>query len=653
MTTIPTSSRLLPEYQQLTGAISYLALFAAVGGTALPLVFGLRTFAIVSLYATVPILVASTAYFATSRSYGIEDNLLHPFSWYNTKIFFACYFVLHGAAILLLTTTDVRPFSYYALVSLIAVVILFQILQSDLERSHVHAILAQTSALLLSLIWSVSLKYHYFFGRTDVFPQHQFVLSLLEANTVTSTFGSYEPFPLFHLFIAFQTMVLDNGVDPLTLFFITTGLLFALVPIVIYALARRFEFSERLSLVAALSVCFNPFVILYGMYALPRSVTSFLVPFCLLLLVINTRRASILYVGLLVGIAAYHTVTLPFIFVIICCWYLVERFVSLTTTQDEPYAPVVATWQVVAVPVIQVAYWVGTGSDIISRLAGLAFERTNMTTERDGADLASQFITAPYSELLNYLIFGLIIFFVLLAVFQSHRVSHLSQRGKTVLLTALLLATVSVPGPALLVGSISDITPDMLFRFGQYTYPFIMIAFAVGVVSAIKTPIPVGGRRLKIAVVLVLVFSSAFLAVSNDFVASDNPLAEREDNYSFHLSESEVTSFQAVTGYAGGAVTGDYIACRYIDYPGNGNCDIIQADFIGERLHFPADSVFILRTGELERRPLSVFPTSEPVSDPPYSNNRESLSRDSAAWNELLDHNRVYDSTEVTAYRNR
>lgn len=632
-------------------AIPYIAIVAAIGGTTLPLVFGLDTFAIVSLYATIPIFVAAAIYFATGHAYEIDERLFDSISANTVKLFVTCYCLLLGGSMLVVAASEVRPLSYYLLVSLTAVVILLQILHSNLRRSHVALILLQVSVLLLSILWSVSLNYHYFFGRTDVFPHDLFMTSLLNANTVTSTFGSYEPFPLFHIFIAFQEMALGGAVEPLTLFFITSGALFSLLPGVMYVLSRRFAFSRRVSLIAALSMVFNPFVILYGMYALPRSVTSFLVPFCLLVLLIGDRRASVLYVGLLVGIAAYHTVSLPFIFVIICCWYVVERLVARTNRHDKLYSPVVDTWELLAIPVIQLVYWGATGSDIIPRLVGLALEQTTITTGRESTDLAAQFITAPYSELLNYLIFGLIVFFVLFAVIQSHRVTDLSSEQHAALLSALLLATVSVPGPALLVGAVSNITPDMLFRFGQYTYPFVMIAFAVGVISLGNTSMPVGGRTFKLAVVVLLVFSAAFLAVSNDFVASDNPLADREDTYSFHLTESEATGFGTIAGYSQQAVTGDYVACRYINNPIYGNCEIIQADFLNDRLHLPADSVFILRTGELERRPLSVFPTSEPVDEPPYSNNRESLSADSTAWSELTEHNRVYDSTEVTAYR--
>ena len=651
MSTPPTTHQLLPPYRQLTRLVPYVAVVAAVCGTALPLLVGLDTFAIVSLYATVPILVASVSYFVTNGSLPTDQSVAHPLSWLGMKLFVTLYFVVHATAVLLASTAAVRPFTYYGLVALAATLVLFQILRSDLDGSHVAAILLQTSLLLLGVIWSVTLKYDYFFGRTDVFPHHAFITDLLSTNAVTAAFEAYQPFPLWHLFVGFQAMVFDA--DPLTLSYLTTGLLFGLVPIATYALTRRFLFSKRIALVAALGVCFNPFVILYGMYSIPRSVTSFLTVFCLLVLLIEGRRAAALYLGLLVGIAVYHTVSLPFVFVVVGCWFVAERIVAATADLPDGSPPAIALWQLLAIPVIQAGYWLASGSGIVSRLVGLLVGGTTFSAGSDGATLASQFVGAPIQELINYLAFGLIIFFVLMAVTRGHTALDLSQRGKALLLAALALATVSVPGPALLIGAVSDVTPDMMFRFGQYTFPIISIALAVGIVSTLRTRCPIGGRRARTAVVLLLVFSAAFLAVSNDFVASDNPLAEREDAYSFHLSEAEITSLTTLGEGSGGAVTSDYVACRYLNNPGTGDCGIIQADLADGQLHFPAESVFVLRTGELERRPLSVFPTSEPVAEPPYSNNRDSVPATAGLWEELPDRNKVYDSSEVSGYAAR
>lgn len=639
-------------YRHLSRLLPYLAPVLAVCGTAAPFLLGLRTFAIVSLYASVPIVVASGVYFGTNRLGESEHWAGTTLSLSGLKLTVIAYLLLHAGALVVLAGSAVRPFAYYGLVSLTAVVILFQILHSPLERRDVSVILVETGVLLTSVLWSVTLNYHYYFGRTDVFPHHRFVQSLLETHHVTGAFGAYQPFPLWHVLVGFQTMLFGEAFEPLTLFFLTTGVVYALAPPVVYRVSRRFGFSRMVSLVGALGLCLNPFVLLYGMYAIPRSVTSFLLLFCALLLLTEGTRASVLYVGLLLGIAMYHTVSLPFVFVVFGCYYVVERLLRWGR-ELETDGPVVTTWQLLAIPFVQLAYWQLTSSHLISRIVAMATSNSTYRDEVAQNSITTQFIEEPFHELVNYLPFGLILLFVLFGVMQSDRVSKLSMRNRVVLLTGLLLVGVSVPGPALLVSVFSDLTADMIFRFGQYSYPFVAISFAVGVVAAVRTRLSIGSHEVMVAVVLLLVGSTVFLGVSNDFVASDNPLSERDDFYTFYLTEPEVNGFHTIAERSETPVTGDYITCRYVDNLAPGDCEIIQADPSEGRLHFPPDSVFVLRTAELEDRPLSIYPTEEPVSAPPYSNNRESLGREDPVWDGLERQNRLYDSSELTAYRER
>jgi len=646
---VPSTGR-LPPYRRISGAIPYVAPVAAVAGTLLTVLLGLYSLTVISLYATVPVLVASAGYFVADDSLDITAPTTRELSQAGLELSVALYFAVYGLAILLVAVNDVRPMAFYALVGVLAVLVLAQILWTALSPFRVALTLAETSGLLLGVLWSVTLKYHYFFARTDVFVHHSVVEGLVNSHRVTAAFGSYQPFPLWHVYMGFQTMLFEGRLGPLKLSFVVTGLLFLAAPPAVYALARRFHFTRRVSLVAALGTCLNPFVILYGMYSIPRSVTSLFVPFCLLLLFVEDRRASALYVCFLVGIAAYHTVSLPFVFLTVGCYFAAERLLSLPGQGETGEStPVVAPWAVAAIPVIQFAYWLVAAPDLIARLAGIA--AGGSSGGETGGATATPFIEAPYHELVNYLPFGLIVLFVLFGVVQSGKLTTLSRRSKGLLLSALVITTVSVPGPALLVSLVSGITADMAFRIGQYTYPLEMIGFAVGVVAAVKSGPSVGWRRVSTAVVLLLVFSMAFLAVSNDFVASDNPVTERSDFYNFYLDDAETTSFETIATRTETPVTSDYVTCRYLNNPGPGDCAIIQADQERGRLFSAPDSVVVVRTGELRDRPLSIYPTSEPVADPPYSNNRDSLSRQSAVWDDLDTHSRVYDSAAVSGYR--
>lgn len=608
---------------------------------------GLRGIAIVSLYATVPALAASAAYFTSDSS--IDKTATRTvFSSVQMKITVTLFLVLQSISILLIATTAVRPISYYLLVALSGLVILVQILWLELSIARIRLFLLEISVLILNIIWSVTLNYYYFFGRTDVFPHHLSVEILLETHYVTATFGEYEAFPLWHIFVGFQTLLFDRAIDPLTLFFVTTGILFAVAIPSIYALSRRFSLSREISLIAALSMCLHPWVILYGMYSIPRSVTSILFALCLLLLARNEARSSILFVFLLIAIAIYHTVSLPFIFVTVGVYFVIERFLVL---ESRPASYVVSSWELGSIPIVQLLYWAIAEPRLIGRILETATVTGSIGGGSEGGNLTDELIAMPYHELVNYLPFGILLLFVLFAVLHGHRVMQLSNRAKSLLLTALLLTVVSFPGPALLISFVTGLTADNIIRFGQYTYPLITISVGVGIIVVNRARFRFGSQNAKMAVLLFLFVSSGFLAVSNDFTASDNPAVEREF-YNFYLSESEVEGFDTIAARSQSEVMGDYVTCRYLDNPGREECNIIQADPVAEELHYLPGNVLVLRKGELEERPLSLYPTSEPVDEPPYSNHRDYFSKESGVWDDLSTKHKVYDSDDVSAYAN-
>jgi len=638
------------DYENIAGAVAYLAPLAAACGTIGVYLAGLPTFAVVSLYATVPIVIASTAALAVDHISSVREAVfVRSLTPAGLRLTVAGYLVLHGLSLVAASTGVVRPYIYYGLVALTAAVILFQVFHTDLTRNRIAVFLAESAGLLTTLLWSVTLKYAYFFGRTDVFPHHSFVDSLLATGHVTAAFGEYQGFPLWHILVGFQQQLYNGVADTLAVFFVTTGVVYALATVGIYALARRFALSKTVALVSALGMCAMPFVLLYGMYSIPRSITAVLFLFSLIALLLDDRRGTLVFFGFVVGTAAYHTVTLPFVFVILGTYYAAERLLGAGSHTDGSSSYVVSTGVLLAVPIIQVLYWAIVNPALINRLIDIA-TGSGYGIARGTGGLAAQFIESPLRELANYAPFGLLLLFIVFAVIRSAGTGRLSRRGESVLLTTLLLIILSFPGPALLVSAVTSLTADNVIRFAQYTYPFIVLAFGVGVVAAIRVGTAVGGRRIAMTVVLLLACTTVFMAVSNDFVASDNPAVERDDFYTYHLSGSEVTSIGTITESAGGSVTGDYVACRYINYPGNGDCGIIQADPIDGELHAAEDSVFLLREGELAKRPLSVFPTNDRVEDPPYSNSRDSVGASSPVWNGLDDRHRVYDSGTVSAY---
>ncbi|QSX00040.1 hypothetical protein [Haloterrigena alkaliphila] len=556
----------------------------------------------------------------------------------------ALFLVLQGVSVLLLARTAVRPITYYAVAAAMVAVIVIQVLRLDLTRSRVSAILLEIAALMANLIWSVTLNYHYYFGRTDVFGHESSIQSLLDVHHVTGAFGEYEAFPLWHVLIASEAMLFDGGADTLFLAFLTSGIAFMVLIATVYLLARRFGFTKDVSLLAALLMCLQPFVIFSGMYAIPRSIASVLFVVSLLALVRTGWRYAVLFLGFAVAIAVYHTVTIPFIIATLSVYYVIERYLP-SMTNDQEY--VVRPAHLFALAGIQLGYWLIAAPNILARVVTVLQESLIAGIGGGGqteTEAASEFISMPFHELANYVPFSFLLLFILYGVIRGPAVSRISFRGKVVLLTSLALSAVSFPGPLLLVGEQLNI-----LRFSLYTAPFIAIGAAVGVVAALRTEFRYGTSDLKVGLVVVLLLTSGFVAVSNDFVASDNPLVEREF-YTHYFTEAEVESFDAVGEAAGDDVMSDYVTCRYYSSSPTGECNIIQADPETGDVHFEGQDLLLVREGELADRPLQFYATDEYVEDPAYYESLEYADQDSPVWDGRSSSDRVYDSEGVSVY---
>lgn len=636
------------EYRSIARLCAYLFPIVAIVGTAAPLIIGEHSLAIVATYASIPAMIVAAAYFS-QRGHENVFELPREQIGSTTKFKFTVivFVLVHSGSVLLLTATAVRPIAYYGLTAVMGGVILFQILRFALTRSKIVLILSEIAILLATSIWSVTFNYHYFFGRTDVFPFHWTVEILLETNRVTADFGEYEPFPLWHILIATESLLFDGRIPHLELFFLTSGLVFMVLVPTVYVLARRLSFSPQLALLGSLFTAFHPFVVFYGMYAIPRSVASFLFALLLLTMIMRGLRGFLLFLTIVLAIVVYHTVSIPFIVSCLLVYALVER--SLAGKPTGGY--LVSFYHFVAIGVIQLLYWWMMAPEILQRVIAAVDYSSGDAGDPDAEipvtdpDLISQ----PFHELANYVAFGFILFFVLYAVVRGVNHVKMSHLGKSVLLTALVLSAVSFPGPPVLISMVIDVTSSNILRFSHYSYPFIGIATAVGFMALYRTRFPVGGHQLKLGLLIFLFLTTGFLGVSNDFVASDNPVIEREF-YTYYLEESEEHGFKTVGELSESPVVADYITCRYLDHSPVGECQIIQVNPAAGELYLPEDEVLLLRHHELGDRGLSVYPTPEYVYSPRYHDATEYVPYESPVWDDLQAEHKIYNSNTVSAY---
>lgn len=602
---------------------------------------GLRSFAILGLYVAVPSILAPVLY-----RYGsdIETTAAGTRNRHIHKLLLSGYLALTAVSIVLLATSPVRPYSYYLVVAALAVVVLAQIVQYSAETSR-WPILAQIVLLYLNLVWGVTLKYNYFLGRTDIFGHVYSVQRILETGAIPSQLGFYQSFPLWHVLGATEALLAGGQLAPRTTLFVLSGLLYALVPVGVYVVAKRLFDSVRIALAAGLFTCLDATVMHNGMYSLPRGTAAVLFVFMLLTLVQGDKRSIALFGLFALAVAAYHPVSLPFMFVVLLFFYLFRQHGVPSLNGEIVSRGLGATYSLLALIVlVQAAYWLFFAESLVEHLLRVLFLEGTPSQVNPGV------VDEPLRELANYIHYSALLVFVFTGVLVglfSHRAS-----GKThaTLLTALVLVGFSFPGPHLLLEQLAG--SFNIHRFSQYAFPFINMAAGYGLITVIRgvgAPRITGETVTVIALVVFVVFSMA--TVSNDFVASDNPAVERQF-YTNYLSEAEERSMQTVAGVATGNVSSDYAASRYYDASPHANQSrILGVSLEGDQLFFGSQNDLVLiREGELRQRPLQVWMTDNYRAGG-YFGELGYIDRDAAVWSDLQVANKVYGSGSVGVYQ--
>jgi hypothetical protein len=271
----------------------------------------------------------------------------------------------------------------------------------------------------------------------------------------------------------------------------------------------------------------------------------------------------------------------------------------------------------------------------------------NIANEAPTGVLTSS-ILVPLNEVANYVQYSPLLLLLLLGAFfllGSNKWCRLTIFS----LVAIVLAFVSFPGPALLVNKLAR--NFQIGRFEDYAFIFITLAAATGLAALYYK-----SRRNVSKVVVIALFSVLVLAsVSNDFVASDNPLVKR-NFYTYYFEESEFTSFNTVASNAAGLVMSDYLPTRYLGYSSyNATAQILQIDpfnMVFVVNNSSSNDLILIRQGELEKRPLQLYPVTDGkyVPSPSWSGALEYYDKDARVFRTLDSYDKVYASNTVSAY---
>lgn len=619
---------------QITEKIFILLLIVfAVLGTVCPLLLKQFNLVLLSTYLSIPMISAAAIWIAIRNKDSEAFHVSENFNWILILIFLVCTL----CSIFILYFSPVRTVYYYILTAVMGVLILAQILYSDdLDKKQSRIILLQIILLFLNIIWGVTLKYYFFIGRTDGLFHSWVIESLLREGHISQAFDIYNAFPLWHILCSCIYQIADLSVIPAKVMFIANGLIYGFLVLVLYSAASRI-FNIKIALISSLLLCFNTDAIFYGMYSIPRSVIFFLEGlFIILLLQKKTVLNTLLCIFVIVGLILYHTASTPFIILILTLFYVLQMLYSIDYKDRFIHFNFI-----LLIFILTVTYWMYAGVQVFNSVTG------SLLGEASTVTLTKSIVVTPLSELFNYLQYSPLLIFVILGVLWGLRTSELNPASKVFLIVSLLLVPVTFPGPALLLNKLAG--NFNLSRFGEYSFLFICIAGAAGIYvlfCRLK-------RNYRISA-LILFFVMAFLAVSNDFVASDNPLVKRPF-YTYYLSEQEVTSFKTAVNITNGFVTSDYITCRYYESSEYADQDhILEVDRQNQKfLRRSSSDSILIRKSELAKRPLKLFtsPNGTFLLNPSLGDTLDYYNSDSPVWSTLNQYNTVYDSGAIQLYQ--
>lgn len=459
----------------------------------------------------------------------------------------ATYLILFAIATLLITLNPIRPVAYFILITVIYITIALQVTQSSSSNLVRWTLLFELISIHLSLAYSLSLKYYYYFGRVDVLTHVRHTASIAETGQISGIIGIYESFPLWHILSSTQHIIAAPGWEIWKTQFILGGITGLIAILGTYSLTNYILPDRKIPFYSALFVSASPTILFYSSYAIPRSaIGSFIVIILLMFIKLKNTRDIIILLILITSAVIYHPATPPFLILIIF------GLTGLTYLSDPNDASKLRSYFTIIILslVLTAAYWTYQSNLVIAIMAELFFTSTPdgpIRTVSPQISLLELFDNFYYAPLLTMILIGM-------KQILDER-SKLSGQTVIFFVIGLILLTIIVPGPMALF---SKLIGDLSFaRWRLYAYPFILTLASFGF-----TKIFINERQSFRIIGIILLILFLIPAIFGSLVAPDNPTIDT-DRRTGYLMESEVTAFDSVIEFSDGNVYTDYVTTQY------------------------------------------------------------------------------------------
>lgn len=503
-------------------------------------------------------------------------------------------------SVILLFLSETRPVGYFILMALFGGIVFVQILGlSNHTGWQKGIILGELILLALNLTWSITLKYPLYFGETDILVHLYFIDSVLQSSHVTSAMGIYQPFPLYHIFLASGVEVL--GVNLRDGFFILAALAYVPTILFAYRIFKSVTGSERLSLIVCFLFSVNEEFIYYSGYMVTRSLAFVLVMMILYLLFRQPRNIGFIAILALftATLILTHQTTLVYISVILALFVGFQWLMA--RPQSNPGSQIKFNSIYLAIFVAAfVSYWfLGTGGFVQNYLSFMDVSEITYVPPLAEVVPTTAPLAAAFAFIKDNIAKMLFLFFAWLgfAYLLSRATNKKYVTPTAIGLLGLVCLIVYLPTPIYLLPLVSEVF--LADRIPLLLTVFMSLAMAYGVVllaeSFKKNKIRLV-KKTTIPLIIVLIVAFLFFSVAAMKNASDVPsLRGAGARRYFTVAELSALSFVQQKIPSEISLYSDYLAKRYfVDLPAY----IIAQPDVG----YIEEGWVLLRTGELEDR---------------------------------------------------
>ncbi|CAJ37102.1 conserved hypothetical protein [Methanocella arvoryzae MRE50] len=611
----------------------YLLPIIGIAGIVLTTALGQTNFLILSLYLVIPLLLVSILFRSLSTR---EESTSASLDEGTFRLLLVAYLLCYSLSAILLTVYDLRPLAYFLIITTMTITVLIQIMKFSPTRERIALVLLQIMGLVANLNLGVTLKYFRFIGRTDVMIHNQYVNSVVQTGHVTEVFFDYQAFPLWHILNAIIYMIGDGTFPTDKVMAITGCIIFLCLPLLAYLVAIRLFKDQKTAMIAALLAFFFPNITYWSISGISSAVAVVLIAFILYLAVDGRQKYCLLLIALAtLAVIVYHSVSIIFALFILGSLYVVQKVLM---KKDERLRRINFRYLALTVGAT-LAYWYFFGPILLQELYN------NIVLQAPSGIVTKSVVLTPLSEIFNYLQYSPAVLFILTGALVILLSSRFNVRAKLFAVVAFMFIWITFPGPLYLFNKL--LYNFSIDRFAEYT-PFLLAIVSSAGIAALLTR---SNKYVKACIILLFAVW-VMLSITNDWVASDNPLVKRPF-YTYYLTQDEIAGFDRIAVGTTAMIQADFITTRYLDStPYDPQFNILEV--AGDKTDFyksSPDDIILIRNAELEKRPLKLSTNNiGEFKRYPRIDTYDYYYKDSEIWANLGRYDQVYDSARVSGY---